>query len=106
MKTGLTAALIALFALSAPCVVIAADEGEQAGSVTDSTPATGQEEGDASSDSSDTKVQGSADDRGDTDTEGDSDDKTESDDKTKSGSMSVHRHRAGACPEGPPCPTD
>jgi hypothetical protein len=104
MKTGLIAALIALFALGAPCVVIAADEGEQAGSVTDSTPATGEEDGDASSDGSDTKVQGSADDRGDT--EADSDDKAESDDKTKSGNMSVNRHRAGACPEGPPCPTD
>ena len=44
MKTGLSAALIALLALSAPCVVIAADEGEQAGSVTESTPAAGDED--------------------------------------------------------------
>jgi hypothetical protein len=98
MKTGLTAALIALFALSAPCVVIAADEGEQAGSVTESTPAAGDEDGDASSDSSDTKVQGSADDRGDTE--------AQSDGKNKSPGTSVNRHRAGACPEGPPCPTE
>jgi hypothetical protein len=95
MKTGLTAALIVLFALGAPCVVIAADEGEQAGSTTESTNTNTEEE---KGDTSDTKDQGSADDRGDTETGSDKD--------AKSDGMSVNRHRAGACPEGPPCPTD
>ena len=31
MKTGLAAALIVLFALGAPCVVIAANEGDRLG---------------------------------------------------------------------------
>jgi hypothetical protein len=95
MKTVLTAALIALFALGAPCVVIAADDGEQVGSATESTNTNTEEE---KGDTSDTKDQGSADDRGDTETGSDKD--------TKSHGMNVHRHRAGACPEGPPCPTD
>ncbi|HSH63255.1 MAG TPA: hypothetical protein VK984_03985 [Methyloceanibacter sp.] len=96
MKTGLAAALIVLFALGAPCVVIAANEGEQAGSVTESITTTTEE--DKGFASSDTKVQGSADDRGDTEVESDID--------AKSHGMNVQRHRAGACPEGPPCPTD
>lgn len=91
MKTFLTAALIALFALSAPVGAIAA-EGEQA--ATESTPTEEKKQGEAS----DTMDQGSADDRGDTEIEPDK--------ETKSGGMNVHRHRAGACPEGPPCPTD
>ncbi len=44
MKTVLTAALIALFALGAPCVVIAADDGEQVGSATESTNTNTEEE--------------------------------------------------------------
>ena len=51
MKTGLAAALSVLFALGAPCVVIAANEGEQAGSVTESiTTTTEEDKGFASSD--------------------------------------------------------
>jgi hypothetical protein len=96
MKTGLIAALIVLFALGAPCVVIAADEGEQAGSATESTNTN--TEGEKGDTSSDTKDQGSADDRGDTE--------IGSDKENQSHGMNVHRHRAGACPEGPPCPTD
>ena len=92
MKTGLIAALIALLALGAAYVVIAADEGEQAGSTTQSTNTTTKEDkGDASSD---TKVQGSADDRGDTEVESDKDAKSDND--AKSQGMNVHRHRAGA----------
>lgn len=93
MKTILAAALTALLALSAPVVGFAADEGEQAGSATESTPTE-----DKKGETSDTMDQGSADDRGDTE--------IKPDDETKSGGMNVHRHRAGACPEGPPCPTD
>lgn len=94
MKTILAAALTALVALSAPQVGFAADEGEQAGSATESTPTEEKKQ----DENSDTMNQGSADDRGDTE--------VESDAETKSGGMNVHRHRAGACPEGPPCPTD
>ena len=91
MKTGLAATLIVLFALGAPCVVIAADEGEQAGSTTESTTATEGEKG--------------ADSIGSTHEEAGKDAEDKSDSSAKSSTMNVHRHRAGACPEGPPCPT-
>jgi hypothetical protein len=91
MKTILAAALIALLALSAPDKGFTADEGEQAGSTTESTT-TEEGKGDAASD---TKEQDSDDDKQNT-----------TEDETKTHGMNVHRHRAGACPEGPPCPTE
>ncbi len=93
MKTILAAALIALLALRAPDVGFAADEGEQAGSATETTAPEEKKD-----EPSDTMNQGAADDRGDTE--------IKTDQETKPGGMNVHRHRAGACPEGPPCPTD